>query len=204
MTTPEPHPSWDDSYKGPPPPWDIGRPQQAFVRLAEAGSLAGDLLDAGCGTGEHTLLAAQSGARALGIDVSSRAIEAARQKASERSIDARFDVLDAMAIGELGESFDTVVDSGLFHVFDDEAALGYVSAVHGALRPGGHLFLMCFSDAEPGEWGPRRVRESDLLAAFSSGWRIESIAADHFEINAVMDSSTAAAWLVHALRLAPH
>jgi len=202
MTTAGAPESWDDSYKGPPPPWDIGRPQQAFVRLAEAGSLTGDLLDAGCGTGEHTLLGAQCGARALGIDVSGRAIEAARQKATERGIDARFDVHDATRIDELGLRFDTVLDSGLFHVFDDEAAPRYVSAVHGALRPGGHLHLMCFSDAEPGEWGPRRVTETDLLSAFEAGWRVESITADHFEINAVMDASTAAAWLVHVIRLA--
>jgi hypothetical protein len=44
-----PHPDWDDSYTGPPPPWDIGRPQPAFVRLADAGTLTGALLDAGCG-----------------------------------------------------------------------------------------------------------------------------------------------------------
>ena len=84
-----PH-DWDDSYAGPPPPWDIGRPQPAFVRLAEAGALTGALLDAGCGTGEHTILAALHGARALGIDVSPRAIEIARRKAAERGIDASF------------------------------------------------------------------------------------------------------------------
>jgi hypothetical protein len=48
-----PHPDWDDSYTGPPPPWDVGRPQPAFVRLADAGTLTGALLDAGCGTGEQ-------------------------------------------------------------------------------------------------------------------------------------------------------
>ena len=35
-----------------PPPWDIGRPQAAFVRLAAEGLLSGTLLDAGCGTGD--------------------------------------------------------------------------------------------------------------------------------------------------------
>jgi SAM-dependent methyltransferase len=195
-----PH-SWDDSYQGPPPPWDIGRPQPAFVRLADAGSLRGELLDAGCGTGEHTLLAATRGATALGIDVSSRAIERARRKAEERAIDASFAVLDAIEIGELNRGFDTVLDSGLFHVFDDEAATRYLAAVHRVLRSDGHLHLMCFSDQEPGDWGPRRVTERDLLSAFSSGWRIESIVADRFEINAVLDASTAHAWLVDVVRL---
>src|SRR6202012_5527034 len=55
MTTP----SWDDSYAASTPaPWDIGRPQPAFVRLAEQGLLAGRVLDSGCGTGEQTLLSA--------------------------------------------------------------------------------------------------------------------------------------------------
>ena len=149
-----PHPEWDDSYTGPPPPWDIGRPQPAFVRLAEAGALSGALLDAGCGTGEHTILAARQGARALGIDVSPRAIETARRKAAERSISASFQLLDALHLDTLGETFDTIVDSGLFHVFDQPARIQYVTAVHAALRPGGHLQLMCFSDRQPGDWGP--------------------------------------------------
>jgi SAM-dependent methyltransferase len=71
-----PRPDWDDSYAGPPPPWDIGRPQPAFVRLAEAGTFTGALLDAGCGTGEHTVLAARHGARVIGIDVSPRTLTA--------------------------------------------------------------------------------------------------------------------------------
>jgi SAM-dependent methyltransferase len=88
-TADTPH-DWDDSYAGLPPPWGIGRPQPAFVRLAETGMLIGALLDAGCGTGEHTILAALHGSRALGIDISPRAIEAGRRKAAERRVDANF------------------------------------------------------------------------------------------------------------------
>ncbi len=61
--------SWDEAYTARTPAWDIGRPQPAFVRLAEQGLLSGQVLDSGCGTGEHTLLAAEHGADALGIDV---------------------------------------------------------------------------------------------------------------------------------------
>jgi SAM-dependent methyltransferase len=192
---------WDDSYAGPPPPWDIGRPQPAFVRLAKARRLTGRLLDAGCGTGEHTILAAQHSARPLGIDLSRRAIEMARAKASERAVDASFEVLDALRLGTLGEAFDTIIDSGLFHVFDDATRARYVTAVHGGLRPGGHLRLMCFSDRQPGDWGPRRITEGELRAAFGSGWRIESLVPDRFDINPGLGTSTAEAWLADIVRL---
>jgi SAM-dependent methyltransferase len=190
-----PHPEWDDSYTGPPPPWDIGRPQAAFVRLAEAGALTGALLDAGCGTGEHTILAALGGARALGIDVSPRAIEIARRKAAERGINTNFQVLDALHLDTLGETFDTIVDSGLFHVFDETARIRYVTVVQTVLRPGGHLHLMCFSDRQPGDWGPSRVSEGELRAAFDTGWRIDSLAPDRFDINPGLGTPTAEAWL---------
>jgi SAM-dependent methyltransferase len=197
-----PHPDWDDSYAGLPPPWDIGRPQPAFVSLAEAGTLTGALLDSGCGTGEHTILAALNGARALGIDISPRAIELARRKAAERGVETSFRVLDALHLDTLGETFDTIVDSGLFHVFDDAARSRYVTALHAALRPGGHLHLMCFSDRQPGDWGPRRVAEGELRASFGSGWRIESLTPDRFDINPGIGTPTAEAWLADVVRLA--
>ena len=186
---------WDESYAGEAPPWDIGRPQPAFVRLAEAGALTGALLDAGCGTGEHTILAARSGARAMGIDVSGRAVDLARRKAGERGVDARFQVLDALRLQTLGETFDTILDSGLFHVFDDGNRDRYVAAVRAVLRGGGHLHLMCFSDRQPGDWGPRRITERELRAAFGSGWRVGSLAPAHFEINPGFGGPRAEAWL---------
>jgi SAM-dependent methyltransferase len=202
MTAADAAQDWDGSYAGPSPPWDIGRPQPAFVRLADAGALTGALVDVGCGTGEHTILAARYGARAPGIDVSSAAIEIARRKAAERGVDTSFQVLDALRLVTLGEAFDTIVDSGLFHVFDDASRAQYVTAVHAVLRPGGHLHLMCFSDRQPGDWGPRRVTEGELRAAFGSGWRIDSLTPDHFDINPGVGFPTAEAWLADVVRVA--
>jgi SAM-dependent methyltransferase len=203
MTATDPAHDWDTSYEGAPPPWDIGRPQPAFLRLADADALSGALLDAGCGTGEHTILAAQRGADALGIDVSPRAIEIARRKAQARGVETHFRVLDARHLDSLGESFDTVLDSGLFHVFDDAARARYVTALYAALRPGGHLHLMCFSDRQAGDWGPRRVTEGDLRLAFGSGGCFDSLRADRFDINPAFGTPTADAWLADLRRLAP-
>jgi SAM-dependent methyltransferase len=194
VTTPR---SWDEAYSGDtPPPWDIGHPQPVFVRLADQGLLAGRVLDSGCGTGEHTLLAAAHGAEATGIDVSARAIGLARAKAAERGSAARFETGDVLRLGDLGVTFDTIIDSGVFHVFDDEDRARYVASLASALRPGGRCYLICFSDRQPGDAGPRRVSQDELRAAFGDGWAVASIEAETFEVNrAVFGISSAQAWL---------
>jgi len=190
------HPPWDDSYTAEaPPPWDIGKPQPAFVRLAESGLLTGQVLDVGCGTGEQSLLAASHGARATGVDLSPAAIAQARAKAAQRGLDVRFEVADALDLGQLDPNFDVIIDSGVFHVFSDEDRPRYVASVAAVLRPGGTLYLMCFSDRQPGDWGPRRVREDELRASFSDGWAVQSITADTFEIRPMGDTTRAQAWL---------
>ena len=194
--TEQAHPEWDASYTaGAPAPWDIGRPQPAFVRLADEGRLTGRLLDAGCGTGENALLAASRGADVTGIDVAPTAIARARAKASERGLTARFEVADALGLGRLSLTLDTVIDSGVFHVFGDDDRARYVASLAAVLRPAGACYLMCFSDRQPGTWGPRRVRADELRAAFSDGWAVESITADAFQINPMDGTTQVQAWL---------
>ena len=195
--TEQPHPEWDASYTGATPaPWDIGRPQPAFARLADEGRLTGRLLDAGCGTGENALLAASRGADVTGVDVAPTAIARAREKAAERGLTARFEVADALDLGPLGLIADTVLDSGVFHIFgrDDQRAR-YVASLAAVLRPAGACYLMCFSDRQPGTWGPRRIRADELRAAFSDGWTVESVTADTFEVNPVNGTTQVQAWL---------
>jgi SAM-dependent methyltransferase len=129
----------------------------------------------GCGTGEHALLAAQLGHEAWGVDGVDLAIAQARAKAAARGLAARFVVGDALDLARLGRHFDIAVDSGLFHVFDDAERARYVRSLHDALAPGGRLFLLCFSDAEPGPLGPRRIRREEIDQAFREGWRVESV-----------------------------
>jgi cyclopropane fatty-acyl-phospholipid synthase-like methyltransferase len=188
--------SWDASYTAAgPPPWDIGRPQPVFERLAESGLLVGRVLDAGCGTGEHTLLAAAHGADATGVDAAPTAIERAKAKAAQRGLKARFEVADVLDLGRLGAAFDTVIDSGVFHVFSDDDRARYVGSLGAVLRDGGMCYLMCFSDRQPGTWGPRRVTQDELRAAFSDGWQVVSITAETFEVNPIEGSTTVQAWL---------
>jgi SAM-dependent methyltransferase len=161
-------------------PWDIGRPQRAFVEVADR--VTGAALDAGCGTGENALFFAETGHPVLGIDFLEGPIQEARRKAKERGLDSEFIQIDALTLSTLGRQFESVIDSGLFHVYSDEDRARYVAGLAQVTRPGGRLFLLCFSDEEPGTQGPRRVSERELREAFAVGWAVEEIRADRFEV----------------------
>jgi len=191
-----PH-DFDAAYVGT-PPWDIGRPQTAFRELANAGQLHGRVLDVGCGTGEHALMAAALGLHATGVDTSRRAIDLAKAKADERRLAVRFVVWDALQLAALGERFDTVLDSGLYHVFDDAARARYVDSLASAMPPGGRYFMLCFSDRQPGEWGPRRVTEDDIRTSFRVGWHIDSLVRTSMDIT--IDPRRAEGWLAAITR----
>jgi SAM-dependent methyltransferase len=183
------------------PPWDIDRPQRAFQSLADAGALRGRVLDAGCGTGEHALMAAGLGLDATGVDLAANALRTARDKARQRGRTARFLPHDALRLADLGESFDTVLDCGLFHLFDGDERAAYVSGLHRVLNAGGRYFMLGFSDRQPGQWGPRmhKLTQDEIRAAFTDGWRIESIEPATIEI--WTDPDGIRAWLLTAARL---
>jgi SAM-dependent methyltransferase len=162
-------------------PWDIGEPQPEFVRLAESGAIQGVVLDAGCGTGENALYLASRGCEVWGIDLVPMAIERAQAKAAERGLTVHFQVGDALALELLGGTFDAVIDCGLFHVFNDEERPLYVRSLAAAVRPGGIVQILCFSDREPPGEGPRRVTQQEIHEAFQDGWEVDGIAEARFK-----------------------
>jgi cyclopropane fatty-acyl-phospholipid synthase-like methyltransferase len=164
--------TFESAYAGQ-APWDIGKPQKPF--LAAADRVTGAVLDAGCGTGDTALFFAGRGCRVTGIDFIEEAIRRAQRKATDQGVPATFLVMDALTLKDWGERFDNVIDSGLFHVFGDEDRRRYVEGLAAVLKPGGKVFLLCFSDEEPGTQGPRRVSKKELHDAFAGGWGIESI-----------------------------
>jgi cyclopropane fatty-acyl-phospholipid synthase-like methyltransferase len=171
--------TFENLYAGP-APWDIGRPQKQFTAIAD--QVTGPILDAGCGTGEHALFFAGRGHRVTGIDFVEEAIRRARHKAAERGLPVQLLVKDATKLAEWDERFATVIDCGLFHVFSDEDRRRYVEGLAHVVKPRGRLFLMAFSDEEPGTEGPRRVSRQELYDAFADGWEIESIRSCHIEV----------------------
>jgi SAM-dependent methyltransferase len=66
------------------PPWDIGKPQQPFIEVAD--QINGSVLDAGCGTGDTALFLASRGNQVTGIDFLEEPIRRAKLKAAERAL----------------------------------------------------------------------------------------------------------------------
>jgi cyclopropane fatty-acyl-phospholipid synthase-like methyltransferase len=193
--TPE---QFDAFYHGT-PPWDIGRPQAAFRALAQAGAFRSPVLDVGCGTGEHALLAASLGLDTAGVDTSPTAIARAQAKAGERGLSVDFQVANALALPSLGRQFQTVLDCGLFHVFSDPDRVSFVESLSGVVPSGGRYFMLCFSERQPGDTGPRRVTQQEIRESFRSGWRVDSIEPVTLEVT--LGPEGIAAWLASLTRM---
>jgi SAM-dependent methyltransferase len=200
---------FDAAYTGT-PAWETGRPQPAFVELAESGAFRGRVLDVGCGTGEHALLAASLGLPAVGIYTSPKAIAIAQRKADECGSLAKFAVHDALDLGTFdlgggldldgrGDRFETVIDSALFHIFSDDDRARYAASLCQVVPPGGRLFLLCFSDRQPAGFGPRRVSQDEIRATFADGWHVDTI--DPVILEVTMRPEGIQAWLAALTRV---
>jgi SAM-dependent methyltransferase len=190
---------FDNAYRdGGTPTWDVGRPQGAVVRLARSGLIAGSVLDAGCGTGENALHLAGLGHAVLGVDFAAAAIERATAKAADRHLPAEFRIADALDLDALGRTFDTVLDVGLFHTFEDAERPRYAASLGAALRPGGRAFLLCWSDRNPFGRGPRRITRRQIRATFHDGWQVEAI--DPEWLDTLLPEGRIHAWLARIVR----
>jgi cyclopropane fatty-acyl-phospholipid synthase-like methyltransferase len=133
------------------------------------------VLEAGCGTGEHTLMAAALGLDATGIDLAASALRIARDKARRRGLAARFLRHDALRLAGLGEVFDTVLDSLVMHSFGAATRAAYLDSVQSVLRPGGRLFVLCYSDRVGEPPVPHAMSGNDVESCFTRGWTLDSL-----------------------------
>ena len=122
------------------------------------------VLDIGCGTGQTTRDAARiaRSGMALGVDLSSRMIAYARQRAAEEQVhNARFEQADAQVYAFDTEAFDVAISrSGAMFFADPVAAFTNIGR---ALRPGGRLVLLTWQGPAANEW----IRE--ITGALAAG-----------------------------------
>jgi len=190
--------SWEEMYQST-PPWDIGKPQPEFVKLEKSGKIQGQILDVGCGAGENTLFFSEKGYDITGVDFTPSAIAMAKQRAKQRHLNAKFIIQNVLELSNLQQKFDTLIDSGVFHVFDDEQRVHYVKSLGSVLREQGIYYMLVFSDQEPLGYGPRRISQLEIQEAFRDGWDIQQIREARMEQN--LSKKWAQAWLASIIKL---
>ena len=165
---------WNEAYIGT-PPWDIGHPQSVFEALIKNGEIKpGRALDIGCGRGDNAIMLAINGCDVTGIDIVEDATNDAKAKAIKHNVKVNFVVGNILQMDRLftEAEFDIVIDSGLFHVMTDDERPVFVWQIHRVLKPGGKYFMLCFSDKEPGDYGPRRISKAEIEHTFTPFFNI--------------------------------
>ncbi len=142
---------WDDFYadRSRPVPFFPARPDESLVAAVERGALRGGrALDLGCGPGRNALYLAARGFDVDAVDLSSTALDWARERARETGAEnVRFHHGDAFAFAgeDLTGPYDLVYDSGCFHHLPPHRRVSYLALLEQLLAPGGLFGLTCFA-----------------------------------------------------------
>jgi SAM-dependent methyltransferase len=111
------------------------------------------VLDIGCGNGESTRYAARAAANgsAVGVDLSSRMVERARELGrAEGLANVRFEIADAQCHPFEANAYDVAMSRfGTMFFADLVAAFTNIGA---AIRPGGRLIMIAWRGADDNEW----------------------------------------------------
>jgi SAM-dependent methyltransferase len=129
------------------------RAHHEHLRAAYGIGTGDDVVDIGCGTGLTTREAARAAApgRVVGVDVSERMLERARQLTAAEGLDnVRYELGDAQVHRFRPAGFDVAISRFGTMFFSDPAAAFANIAV--ALRPEGRLVLLVWQRLERNEW----------------------------------------------------
>jgi SAM-dependent methyltransferase len=136
--------------------WGAGRYEHTAAELEPvsvavvdaAQPSAGDrVLDIACGTGNAALIAAECGARVVGVDSAPRLLGVARERARSRDLEVDFREGDLLQLPVADDSADVVLSVfGIIFARDPVAALREVAR---AAAPGARVFLTAWVPAGP-------------------------------------------------------
>ncbi|MBI3954652.1 class I SAM-dependent methyltransferase, partial [Candidatus Collierbacteria bacterium] len=120
-----------------------------------------EILDLGCGDGWISLKAAAEGFKVTGIDASETAITEAKREARKLGLEkrARFEVGDALNLPFRANTFEGIIDRGLFHHILPENRKRYLENIDRVLKAKGLVNLSVFSKLNPLGIGQRFKRK---------------------------------------------
>jgi cyclopropane fatty-acyl-phospholipid synthase-like methyltransferase len=169
----------ENEYRNGTAPWETGQPCSEIRRRLAAGDLprSGTALDLGCGSGVQTLLLAEHGLETVGVDLSTTAIENAKQRAADHPAGARvrFIAGDVTELRGIGEPFDVLVDRGCYHLARKDHLEAFLDALRRHSRSGSLLLVLAFSAAEPPEFPLPVVTEDELRRELGRDFEITDL-----------------------------
>jgi ubiquinone/menaquinone biosynthesis C-methylase UbiE len=95
----------------------------------------------GCGTGGDAVFLAGLGIKTTGLDLSTAALDRARQRAEAGSVDVTWIEGSALDMPVADASIDLMTDRGCLHHIDERDRGRYASEAARVLRPGGTLLV---------------------------------------------------------------
>jgi SAM-dependent methyltransferase len=165
---------WDAAYERRETPWEKGKPHPALVDfLAENGSLKGEILVPGCGSGQDVRALGTAANHVVGIDFAPRAI--AKAKTRRRVAQEEYLLTDLFALPpQLDGQFDWVFEHTCFCAIDPRRRTDYVRTIVRLLKPGGKLLAIFFINPDHDEEGPPyRVSRTELEEFFGKYFTVE-------------------------------
>lgn len=167
---------WDRIYCEEKPPWDSDEPSRHLIEFIEGRELRFcKALDICCGKGTEAIYLAEKGFAVSGIDISSEAIKLAKEKAESAEVSVGFEVGDVLQMPFKNDTFEFVNDKGCFHVFGPDERGEFAVEVSRVMTDGGRYMLRCFSDKQPGSYGPYRISREIITNTFSPLFEIDEI-----------------------------
>ena len=161
-------------------PWDRVEPHPLLAEWADAQRLHGTgrrAVVVGCGLGADAEYLAQRGFEATGFDVAPTAIDQARRRHPQSSVDYR--VADLLALpNEWRAAFDLVVEIFTLQALPDPPRTAAAAGVRSLVAPGGTLLVVAFrhDHATPADHGPPfPLTEEFITAMAADGLEIASL-----------------------------
>lgn len=179
-------PNWDERYRTGDLPWDTGIPDTELVQLvANRPVKPCPALELGCGTGTNAIWLAKQGFQVTAVDISSVAIDMAREKAAGKGADVSFYCADLLSDTISAPSFGFVFDRGCFHSLNSpEERQMCAEIVWKHTSEGGVWFgLMGNADGPELELGPPRLSAQDIVSAVEPRFEILRLRTTHFHSN---------------------
>lgn len=177
---------YEKIYEKPCAVWTSVNPPEELIKLVEKGIIKPcKVLDVACGEGFYSIYLAKKGFDVMGIDLSEKAIEYAKENAKKAGVNIIFKAMDVMDLAELKEKFDFVLEWALLHCLARENWQNYINNVSDLLNEKGKYLSVCFNIDSPEFGGPgknHRMSPMNTKMYYSTQNELKTLFEQHFKI----------------------